>query len=865
MGQSSEPDDRKLPGETRPRLEHHGRAIDQNPFVAFRRYVDDQLSSFTTAFEQTRSQMINSLDPVRQETSLGVSKPKKEQPDSDEELQKKWLRGQITFREMASARLERIQKEMSKWGAVGYVEVTDESKSMKEKDTAPGLSDLPSRIAAIAKAALSQVDTSKSEGFCSELGRDQSQWRNAADAMGWDGLQQRQKRKDERNSEHDQKQRTWWPTSTSSPGGSRQPSWERFLDRFPQPCLDDWAHADPFADDRSTIPWLLTSSYSPVWTSKWLYDAPIDERKRNASPLSTAHLAFEDLWRTQNCDYMTSDLKHHEQQQIAVPQMSWIANFISTTNLGSKWSVWGNGEIPMGMHFLYRDPNARNQTKSSYVINASTFAARNGLELPFTFYTPRLEWFSNNGVSLLRTMTPGLRPQVDWMRLFELGTISALCEGPGRTIQQTSQIDDGHPEGSLIPGVFGIAHALVDSFEPTEETIGKGLLHLKLAETQQVIQMLHSENCNVIRHQPDRNESSLHRWISDQDLMTQYEISVLGLLVEAASSTAMNHSSHIQDVYDAVETTEVAEKEYGIHYTRDTQAGGEISRSQHTSSWSSPSPGRTTVTKVLYDPLQTMSTIPISIVDVETCTKKSDGSTEIAYETTKTLPNGKVIKKVGSHTAPLEESNGCSDEEWSLFCNMQSLESNTSSERIDQMKDALDHGSGVEDSFQVNGRNSSTTSSAAEVSFPHTWKEEVNASRKSSMTDRKAQSTNWNDEDSHTTIARSLPNVKQDLPLPSGWEICHTPAGYPYYIDHNTKTTTWVDPRSDQGHLQHPTLESKQQERDEEVVIPVKKFDARAENATSRILHEDTPSRSGERENVEKKNTGGGGGWFWNR
>jgi E3 ubiquitin-protein ligase NEDD4 len=31
--------------------------------------------------------------------------------------------------------------------------------------------------------------------------------------------------------------------------------------------------------------------------------------------------------------------------------------------------------------------------------------------------------------------------------------------------------------------------------------------------------------------------------------------------------------------------------------------------------------------------------------------------------------------------------------------------------------------------------------------------------------------------------------------LPSGWEERHTPEGRPYYVDHNTRTTTWVDPR----------------------------------------------------------------------
>jgi hypothetical protein len=33
-------------------------------------------------------------------------------------------------------------------------------------------------------------------------------------------------------------------------------------------------------------------------------------------------------------------------------------------------------------------------------------------------------------------------------------------------------------------------------------------------------------------------------------------------------------------------------------------------------------------------------------------------------------------------------------------------------------------------------------------------------------------------------------------PLPEGWEVAYTAEGVPYYIDHNTGTSTWVDPRT---------------------------------------------------------------------
>ncbi|CAK5270238.1 unnamed protein product [Mycena citricolor] len=37
--------------------------------------------------------------------------------------------------------------------------------------------------------------------------------------------------------------------------------------------------------------------------------------------------------------------------------------------------------------------------------------------------------------------------------------------------------------------------------------------------------------------------------------------------------------------------------------------------------------------------------------------------------------------------------------------------------------------------------------------------------------------------------------VYADVPLPSGWEERRTPEGRPYFVDHGTRTTTWVDPR----------------------------------------------------------------------
>uniref|UniRef100_A0A8C9W403 Membrane-associated guanylate kinase, WW and PDZ domain-containing protein 3 n=1 Tax=Scleropages formosus TaxID=113540 RepID=A0A8C9W403_SCLFO len=41
----------------------------------------------------------------------------------------------------------------------------------------------------------------------------------------------------------------------------------------------------------------------------------------------------------------------------------------------------------------------------------------------------------------------------------------------------------------------------------------------------------------------------------------------------------------------------------------------------------------------------------------------------------------------------------------------------------------------------------------------------------------------------------SLPRDESQEPLPPSWEMAYTETGMVYFIDHNTKTTTWLDPR----------------------------------------------------------------------
>jgi len=52
--------------------------------------------------------------------------------------------------------------------------------------------------------------------------------------------------------------------------------------------------------------------------------------------------------------------------------------------------------------------------------------------------------------------------------------------------------------------------------------------------------------------------------------------------------------------------------------------------------------------------------------------------------------------------------------------------------------------------------------------------------------------------DSSQQPSQQQPEMEQGF-LPKGWEVRHAPNGRPFFIDHNTKTTTWVMENCSQG------------------------------------------------------------------
>ncbi|KAG6891038.1 hypothetical protein C0992_010700 [Termitomyces sp. T32_za158] len=66
----------------------------------------------------------------------------------------------------------------------------------------------------------------------------------------------------------------------------------------------------------------------------------------------------------------------------------------------------------------------------------------------------------------------------------------------------------------------------------------------------------------------------------------------------------------------------------------------------------------------------------------------------------------------------------------------------------------------------------------------------------SNLTYRSSSTSTSTSQPAAATTAISTGNTTAGSgSLPNGWEERYTPEGRPYYVDHNTRTTTWVDPR----------------------------------------------------------------------
>ena len=99
--------------------------------------------------------------------------------------------------------------------------------------------------------------------------------------------------------------------------------------------------------------------------------------------------------------------------------------------------------------------------------------------------------------------------------------------------------------------------------------------------------------------------------------------------------------------------------------------------------------------------------------------------------------------------------------------------------------------------------------------LPRGWERRLDASGRPYYVDHNTRSTTWNRpvfssdtasqhapsssrSQSHPPQPSVSSGVYADVPLPDGWEERRTPEGRPYFVDHRTRSTTWNDPRSSQ-------------------------------------------------------------------
>jgi E3 ubiquitin-protein ligase NEDD4 len=88
----------------------------------------------------------------------------------------------------------------------------------------------------------------------------------------------------------------------------------------------------------------------------------------------------------------------------------------------------------------------------------------------------------------------------------------------------------------------------------------------------------------------------------------------------------------------------------------------------------------------------------------------------------------------------------------------------------------------------------------AEVRLPLGWEERRTPDGRPYFVDHHTRTTTWNDPRRTSASASvatntALANRSTLGPLPSGWEMRMTSTRRIYFVDHNTRTTTWDDPR----------------------------------------------------------------------
>ena len=89
--------------------------------------------------------------------------------------------------------------------------------------------------------------------------------------------------------------------------------------------------------------------------------------------------------------------------------------------------------------------------------------------------------------------------------------------------------------------------------------------------------------------------------------------------------------------------------------------------------------------------------------------------------------------------------------------------------------------------------------------MPVGWERRTDSNGRSYYVDHNTRTTTWEDPRRNVTTPQQ--------PLPSGWEMRLSPEGYPYFVDHNNRKTTFTDPRTGKSVMANGTLSAFSYER----------------------------------------------------
>ena len=100
----------------------------------------------------------------------------------------------------------------------------------------------------------------------------------------------------------------------------------------------------------------------------------------------------------------------------------------------------------------------------------------------------------------------------------------------------------------------------------------------------------------------------------------------------------------------------------------------------------------------------------------------------------------------------------------------------------------------------ITSSTSQTTAGSDPIPLPHGWEERQTPDGRPYFVDHNSRTTTWLDPRLANAPASIFSSTTTQTalnlgPLPSGWEMRMTSSGRIYFVDHNTRTTSWDDPR----------------------------------------------------------------------